>query len=77
MREMSYGWSVEMIVKSARAGYRYRESPVKYHRRIGVSKVGGTLRGSLKAGWCIISTTVRYARWTPENIGRLAREAQK
>jgi len=77
MREMSYGWSVEMIVKSVRAGYRYREVPVKYHRRIGVSKVGGTLRGSLKAGWCIISTTLSYARWTPENTARLAEEARR
>jgi len=65
MREMSYGWSVEMMVKAARAGYRYREVPVRYHRRIGVSKVGGTLKGSLKAGWSIISTTLRYSRWTP------------
>jgi glycosyltransferase involved in cell wall biosynthesis len=65
MQEMSYGWSVEMMVKAARAGYRYREVPVKYHRRIGVSKVGGTLRGSLKAGWHILSTVLRYHRWTP------------
>ncbi|CAN5841206.1 glycosyltransferase family 2 protein [soil metagenome] len=65
MREMGYGWSVEMMVKAARAGYRYREVPVIYHRRIGISKVGGTLRGSLKAGWAIISTTVRYSRWAP------------
>jgi glycosyltransferase involved in cell wall biosynthesis len=65
MREMSYGWSVEMMVKAARAGYRYHEVPVKYHHRIGVSKVGGTLRGSLKAGWHILSTVLRYHRWTP------------
>jgi glycosyltransferase involved in cell wall biosynthesis len=65
MQEMSYGWSVEMMVKAARAGYRYREVPVKYHRRIGVSKVGGTLGGSLKAGWHILSTVLRYHRWTP------------
>ena len=65
MREMSYGWSVEMMVKSLRAGYRYREVPVRYHRRIGVSKVGGTLKGSIKAGWAIISTTLRYSRWNP------------
>jgi glycosyltransferase involved in cell wall biosynthesis len=65
MREMTYGWSVEMMVKAARAGYRYREVPVKYHRRIGVSKVGGTLRGSLKAGWHILSTVLRYHRWIP------------
>ena len=62
-REMTYGWSVEMMVKAARAGYRYREVPVAYHRRIGVSKVGGTVQGSLKAGWCIIGTTLRHHRW--------------
>jgi glycosyltransferase involved in cell wall biosynthesis len=65
MREMGYGWSAEMMVKAARAGYRYREVPVRYHRRIGASKVGGTLKGSLKAGWSIISTTLRYSRWRP------------
>jgi glycosyltransferase involved in cell wall biosynthesis len=65
MREMTYGWPSEMIVKSARAGYRYREVPVRYHRRLGVSKVGDTLVGSLKVGWRIISTILRYSRWTP------------
>jgi hypothetical protein len=65
MREMSYGWSVEMMVKAARRGLRYAEVPVSYRRRIGVSKVAGTLSGSLRAGWCILSTTFRYARWTP------------
>ena len=65
MREMSYGWSVEMMVKAARAGYRCREVPVNYRRRVGVSKVGGTLRGSLAAGWHILSTVFRYSRWTP------------
>ena len=64
MGEMTYGWSVEMMVKAARAGYRYREVPVRYRRRVGVSKVGGTLGGSLRAGWCILATTCRYARWT-------------
>ena len=65
MREMTYGWSVEMMVKAVRAGYRYREVPVKYHRRIGVSKVAGTVGGSVRAGWCILSTTFRYWRWKP------------
>ncbi len=78
MREMSYGWSVEMMVKSLRAGYRYREVPVRYHRRIGVSKVGGTLAGSLKAGWAIISTTLRYSRWVPPERDReIAREPEQ
>lgn len=65
MREMTYGWSVEMTVKALRAGYRYREVPVRYHRRIGVSKVSGTLTGSARAGWRILAATLRCARWTP------------
>jgi glycosyltransferase involved in cell wall biosynthesis len=78
MQEMTYGWSVEMMVKAARAGYRYREVPVRYHRRIGVSKVGGTLRGSVRAGWSIISTTLRYARWTPrKSAGRSLKGVQR
>jgi glycosyltransferase involved in cell wall biosynthesis len=76
MQEMTYGWSVEMMVKAARAGYRYREVPVEHHRRIGVSKVGGTLKGSLRAGWSILSTTLRYSRWTPrEPLGKSVGEA--
>ena len=70
MREMTYGWPSEMIVKSARAGYRYREVPVRYHRRLGVSKVGDTLAGSLKVGWRIVSTILRYSRWTPRETPR-------
>ena len=66
MQEMTYGWSVEMMVKAARAGLRYHEVPVSYRRRAGgVSKVAGTLSGSVRAGWCILSTTFRYWRWTP------------
>lgn len=64
MQEMTYGWSVEMMVKAARAGLRYHEVPVSYRRRIGASKVSGTVRGSVRAGWCILSTTFRYWRWT-------------
>ncbi len=69
MREMTYGWSVEMMVKALRAGYRYREEPVSYRRRIGVSKVSGTVKGSVSAGWRILSTTLRYARWTMPEAG--------
>ncbi len=64
MGELTYGWSVEMVVKAARAGYRYAEVPVRYRRRIGTSKVAGTVTGSLRAGWSILATTLRYARWT-------------
>jgi glycosyltransferase involved in cell wall biosynthesis len=73
MHEMTYGWSVEMMVKAARIGLRYHEIPVTYRRRAGgVSKVAGTLNGSLRAGWCILSTTVRYWRWTRTTPERTA-----
>ncbi len=70
MGEMTYGWSVEMMAKAIRAGYRYREVPAVYHRRVGVSKVGGTFSGSLRAGWYIISAAFRYSRWLPEGDRR-------
>lgn len=75
MREMTYGWSVEMMVKAARAGLRYQEVPVSYRRRIGVSKVSGTVTGSVRAGWCILSTTFRYCRWTATQTLPLAADA--
>jgi glycosyltransferase involved in cell wall biosynthesis len=66
MREMTYGWSTEMVIKALRAGYRVVEAPVDYHRRAGgVSKVSGTLRGTVGASWSILSTIARYARWQP------------
>ena len=78
MREMTYGWPVEMMVKATRAGYRYREVPVRHRKRSGgASKVGGTLKGSLMAGWYILSTVFRYSRWTPrERAGCIPEEAR-
>lgn len=61
MREQTYGWPVEMIVKAAKRGYRIREVPVTHRKRIGRSKVAGTLMGSLKAAYFILFTTFRYA----------------
>lgn len=49
MRDMNYGWTVEMQIKAAKAGLRYREIPVPYRKRIGTSKVSGTLRGTIGA----------------------------
>ena len=61
MQEMTYGWPNEMIVKSARHGARIVEVPVSYHnRRFGESKVSGTLRGTILAGWHILKVTFRY-----------------
>ncbi|MGQ0605191.1 MAG: glycosyltransferase family 2 protein [Anaerolineales bacterium] len=62
MREMTYGWPTEMLVKMARRKQRIIEVPVSYHtRRTGESKVSGTLRGSVLAGYRILSATFRYA----------------
>jgi glycosyltransferase involved in cell wall biosynthesis len=61
MRDLSYGWPVEMIVKTARKGYRVVEVPVSCRVRLGQSKVSGTLKGSLGAGYHLLRTTLRYA----------------
>ncbi len=62
MREMTYGWNLEMQMRAARGGLRVLELPVDYRRRRGgQSKVAGTLRGSIKAGIKIISTFARVA----------------
>jgi glycosyltransferase involved in cell wall biosynthesis len=63
MREMTYGWPTEMIVKAARQKVVIVEVPVSYHNRYaGRSKVGGTIRGTLLATWFILGVTFRYAR---------------
>ena len=60
MREMTYGWNLEMQMRAARAGLRILELPVPYGRRLaGRSKVAGTLRGTLKAGIRIFATFAR------------------
>jgi glycosyltransferase involved in cell wall biosynthesis len=62
MREMTYGWNLEMQMRAARAGLRINELPVPHGRRIaGKSKVAGTFRGTLKASFRILTTFVRIA----------------
>lgn len=61
MEHKTYGWPVEMVVKAAKKGYRIVEVPVSCHKRIGRSKVAGTLKGSLLAGYHLLRTTLRYA----------------
>jgi glycosyltransferase involved in cell wall biosynthesis len=60
LRETTYGWAVEMILKGALAGYRVVEVPVSYYPRIGKSKISGTVKGTLGAGWFILSLIMRY-----------------
>jgi glycosyltransferase involved in cell wall biosynthesis len=62
MREMTYGWNIEMQMKAARAGLRILEVPMPYRRRAaGESKVAGSLRGTMRASTKIVSTFLRVA----------------
>ena len=62
LREMTYGWNIEMQMQAARAGLRILEIPVPYRCRMGgQSKVAGSLRGSVRAGWRIVTTFGRVA----------------
>ncbi|MBC5772917.1 glycosyltransferase family 2 protein [Pontibacter sp. KCTC 32443] len=60
MQDRTYGWTVEMQAKAAKRNIRSVEVPVSYRKRIGVSKVSGTIKGSVLAGYKIIFTIFRY-----------------
>jgi len=60
MTDQNFGWTVEMQIKAVRAGLRYLELPVPYRRRVGKSKISGTLNGTLKAGGKILYTVAKY-----------------
>ncbi len=60
MRDRGFGWTVEMQIKAARTGLRYMEVPVRYRRRVGRSKISGTLRGTLGASAKILSLLAWY-----------------
>lgn len=61
MQDTNYGWTVEMQVKALKLGLRCVDVPVHYRRRIGVSKVSGTVKGTIMAGYKIIKTIFKYA----------------
>ncbi len=61
MSDHNFGWTAEMQVKALRSGLRVSEVPVSYRRRIGVSKITGTLKGTLMAGYKILWTVFRYS----------------
>lgn len=56
MQDKNFGWTVEMQVKAAKHGLSFTEVPVSYKKRIGVSKISGTVSGTIKAGYKIIYT---------------------
>jgi len=60
MRDRGFGWTMEMQVRALKGGLKTMEVPVSYRRRVGVSKITGTVGGSLKAGLKILWTLARH-----------------
>tara|TARA_B100001057_G_scaffold221951_1_gene222344 strand:- start:6536 stop:7228 length:693 start_codon:yes stop_codon:yes gene_type:complete len=61
MKDKTYGWTVEMQLKILKQNFTYMEVPVKYRNRIGVSKVSGTLKGTIFAGVKILTWIFKYS----------------
>ncbi|MBP1839216.1 glycosyltransferase family 2 protein [Formosa algae] len=61
MLDKTYGWTVEMQLKVLKKNFSYREIPVKYRNRIGVSKVSGTIKGAIFAGIKILYWIFKYS----------------
>src|SRR6266542_1464291 len=73
MHEMTYGWTVEMLLKAARAGLRIEEVQVPYRPRLGgESKVAGSVRGSLGAAGKLLGCVLVYATWRPAPTTQLS-----
>lgn len=60
MSDKTYGWTIEMQIKAVKQKLSYCEVPVNYKKRIGVSKVSGTVKGTILAGIKIISAVFKY-----------------
>lgn len=60
MRDTTYGWTVEMQLKAAKKKMKVTEIAVNYRKRIGFSKVSGTVKGTIMAGYKIITTLLKY-----------------
>lgn len=65
MVDTDFGWTVELQVKAAALGLRCAEVPVRYRERVGVSKITGTLQGTVRAGHKILLTIARYGLSAP------------
>lgn len=60
MQDKTYGWTVEMQLKAAKKGFKCVEVPVRYRKRIGFSKISGTVKGTIMAGYKILATIFKY-----------------
>ena len=75
MKAPTFGWTVEMQVRALKHGLRCTEVPVHYRKRIGVSKISGTIKGVILAGWYILGTifleAVRGKKTSPDKVVRV------
>ncbi len=62
MQDKTFGWTVEMQLKAIQKNLNYAEVPVPYRKRIGVSKISGTVKGTLMAGYKILSLIFKYRK---------------
>ena len=65
MVDENFGWTIEMQIKAINSKLRILEVPVSYRRRVGVSKISGTISGTIRAGYKIIYTIFRYRFLSP------------
>jgi len=68
MQDRAFGWTIEMQIRAVEEGLRIQQMPVAYHRRTGTSKISGTVRGVLLAGYWILSTW--WKLWRTRNRRR-------
>ena len=68
MQDRTYGWNIEMQIKAVTNHLAIREVPVRYRPRIGKSKISGTLTGTVKAGYKILTTIAQFA-WQSKVVG--------
>lgn len=69
MKDQTYGWTIEMQIKAVEARLRVQEVPVSYRKRVGVSKITGTISGTVKASAKILWTIARFALRRGVNVG--------
>jgi len=60
MKDTNYGWTIEMQIKVVKNNFTFAEVPVDYRKRIGTSKVSGTVKGTVMAGYKIITSIFKY-----------------
>ncbi len=68
MDDQNFGWTIEMQIKAAQHDLRFLEVPVPYRKRVGHSKISGTLTGTMKAGYKILWTIAKYGLVAKKSI---------